>query len=101
LPKQQVSKRRFNCILLIQEAACANVQQVDVERNAINIRANRADSEYNSLQTEVSRQFSHGLFFRVAYTYGKDLDDASDVLQPSRRLRSTRQISPATVSART
>ena len=48
-------------------------------RGAINVRANRADSEYNSLQTEVSRQMSHGLFFRAAYTYGKDLDDASDV----------------------
>jgi outer membrane receptor protein involved in Fe transport len=56
-----------------------NGSRINPARNAINIRANRADSEYNSLQTEVSRQFSHGLFFRVAYTYGKDLDDASDV----------------------
>ena len=56
-----------------------NGARINPTRNAINLRANRADSEYNSLQTEVSRQFSHGLFFRVAYTYGKDLDDASDV----------------------
>ena len=56
-----------------------NGSRINAARNAINIRANRADAEYNSLQTEVSRQFSHGLFFRVAYTYGKDLDDASDV----------------------
>jgi outer membrane receptor protein involved in Fe transport len=56
-----------------------NGSRIDPTRNAINIRSNRADSEYNSLQTEVSRQFSKGLFFRVAYTYGKDLDDASDV----------------------
>jgi hypothetical protein len=56
-----------------------NGSRINPTRNAINIRGNRADSEYNSLQTEVSRQFSHGLFFRVAYTYGKDLDDASDV----------------------
>ena len=56
-----------------------NGSRINPARNAINIRANRADAEYNSLQTEVSRQFSHGLFFRVAYTYGKDLDDASDV----------------------
>lgn len=56
-----------------------NGSRINPTRNAINIRANRADSEYNSLQTEVTRQFSHGLFFRVAYTYGKDLDDASDV----------------------
>ena len=56
-----------------------NGSRINAARNAINIRANRADSSYNSLQTEVSRQFSRGLFFRVAYTYGKDLDDASDV----------------------
>jgi outer membrane receptor protein involved in Fe transport len=56
-----------------------NGSRINPARNAINLRANRADSEYNSLQTEVSRQFSRGLFFRVAYTYGKDLDDASDV----------------------
>ena len=56
-----------------------NGSRINADRNAINIRANRADSSYNSLQTEVSRQFSRGLFFRVAYTYGKDLDDASDV----------------------
>jgi hypothetical protein len=56
-----------------------NGSRINPGRGVINIRANRADSEYNSLQTEVSRQFSRGLFFRVAYTYGKDLDDASDV----------------------
>ena len=56
-----------------------NGSRINPTRNAINVRANRADSEYNSLQAEVSRQYSHGIFFRVAYTYGKDLDDASDV----------------------
>jgi outer membrane receptor protein involved in Fe transport len=56
-----------------------NGSRINPARNAINIRANRADSSYNSLQTEVSRQFSRSVFFRVAYTYGKDLDDASDV----------------------
>jgi hypothetical protein len=55
-----------------------NGSRINPARNAINVRANRADSEYNSLQTEVSRQFSRGVFFRVAYTYGKALDDASD-----------------------
>ena len=57
----------------------SNGSRLNPARNAINIRANRADSEYNSLQTEVSRQFSRGVFFRIAYTYGKALDDASDV----------------------
>src|SRR5260370_2150296 len=56
-----------------------NGSRINPTRNAINIRGNRADSEYNSLQTEVSRQLYHGLFFRAAYTYRKRLDDASDV----------------------
>jgi outer membrane receptor protein involved in Fe transport len=57
----------------------ATGKRINPARGVINIRANRADSEYNSLQTELSRQMSHGTFVRVAYTYGKDLDDASDV----------------------
>jgi len=56
-----------------------NGSRINPARNAINVRATRADSEYNSLQTEVSRQFSRGVFFRVADTSGKALDDASDV----------------------
>jgi outer membrane receptor protein involved in Fe transport len=53
--------------------------QIDPNRGPIDVRATRADSEYNSVQAEVSRQFSHGLFFLATYTYGKDLDDASEV----------------------
>lgn len=48
-------------------------------RNAINIRDNRGDSNYNSGQVEVSRGFSHGLLFRAVYTFAKNLDDSSEV----------------------
>ncbi|WP_263366971.1 TonB-dependent receptor [Edaphobacter bradus] len=48
-------------------------------RNAINIRDNRADSNYNAAQVEVSRNFVHGLFFRASYAFAKNLDDASEV----------------------
>jgi len=48
-------------------------------RGAINIRSNRGASNYNGLQTELARQFSHGLFLEVNYTFSKDLDDASEV----------------------
>lgn len=47
-------------------------------RNAINIRDNRADSNYNSGQVEVSRNF-RTLQFRGTYTLGKNLDDSSEV----------------------
>jgi outer membrane receptor protein involved in Fe transport len=48
-------------------------------RGVINIRDNRADSNYNSAQVEVSRRFTKGFFFRASYAYAKNLDDASEV----------------------
>ena len=53
--------------------------RINSSRGIINIRDNRADSNYNSVQVEASRSFSHGLGFTGAYTYGKDLDDSSEV----------------------
>jgi outer membrane receptor protein involved in Fe transport len=47
-------------------------------RNAINIRDNRGDSNYNSGQVEVSRAYK-SLTIRASYAFGKDLDDASEV----------------------
>jgi outer membrane receptor protein involved in Fe transport len=49
------------------------------DRGAIDIRENSAASQYDSVQTEVTRSFKHGLFVRGAYTYGKNLDDGSEV----------------------
>jgi outer membrane receptor protein involved in Fe transport len=48
-------------------------------RGAIVARGNFADSEYQSVQMEVSHDFRHGFFIRGAYTYGKNLDDGSEV----------------------
>ncbi len=57
-----------------------NNVRLNAARGAINIRGNRGDSEYESVQTNVSHQFSHGFFFLATYTFGKDLDDASEVI---------------------
>ena len=56
-----------------------NGVRLDPARNAITVRDNGADSYYNSGQLEVARRFTHGISFRGVYTYGKDLDDASEV----------------------
>lgn len=53
--------------------------RINPARNVINLRGNFATSEYNSLQAELSRSFSRGITFRAAYTYSKDLDNASEV----------------------
>jgi hypothetical protein len=56
-----------------------NGARINPSRGVINIRDNRADSQYHSMQVQVDRAFSKGLFFRMAYTYGKLLDDSSEV----------------------
>ena len=49
------------------------------DRGAINARANSAASQYDSIQVDVTRQFAKGFFLRAAYTFGKNLDDGSEV----------------------
>jgi outer membrane receptor protein involved in Fe transport len=56
-----------------------NGARLNTARGAITVRDNGGDSNYNSGQLEVSRSFTHGLFFRATYTYSKNLDDASEV----------------------
>jgi hypothetical protein len=47
-----------------------------------NLVASIAQSNYNSLQTTLNKQFSHGMSFQVNYTYAHAIDDASDAFQP-------------------
>ena len=56
-----------------------NGARVNSSRGIVNARTNGADSAYNSIQTEVSHNFTHGLMVRGTYTYGKDLDNGSEV----------------------
>jgi outer membrane receptor protein involved in Fe transport len=53
--------------------------RLNTTRNNIVLRQNSADSNYNSLQIEASHGFSHGFLIRTNYTYGKDLDDGSEI----------------------
>ena len=53
--------------------------RLNPDRGAIDGRANTAASQYDSLQVDVTRQFARGLFFRGAYTYGKNFDNGSEV----------------------
>ncbi len=57
----------------------AATARLNPARGVINLRGNFATSEYNSLQAELSRAFSRGITFRAAYTYSKDLDNASEI----------------------
>ena len=54
-------------------------ERIIPDRGAIDVRENSAASQYDSIQTEVTREFKHGLFVRGSYTFGKNLDDGSEV----------------------
>jgi len=54
-------------------------ERINPNRGAINARINDGVSNYNGLETEVSHQFTHGLFVTANYVYSKTLDDSSEV----------------------
>jgi hypothetical protein len=47
-----------------------------------NTVASVANSNYNGLQTTLTRQFSHGMGFQLNYTWSHAIDDASDPFRP-------------------
>jgi hypothetical protein len=53
--------------------------RLNPDRGAINTRGNYADSIYHGVTTDVSHDFSHGLFVRGTYTFSKAMDDGSEV----------------------
>ncbi|MGA7027396.1 MAG: TonB-dependent receptor [Candidatus Acidiferrales bacterium] len=44
--------------------------------------ASIAQSNYNALQTTITRQFAHGMSFQANYTWAHAIDDASDAFLP-------------------
>jgi hypothetical protein len=54
-------------------------ERLNPDRGAIITRGNYADSIYHGVTTDVSHDFSHGLFVRGTYTFSKAMDDGSEV----------------------
>jgi len=57
--------------------------RVDPTRGVIRMRANTAESWYNSLQTGIEKRMSGGLSAAVHYTWSRYLDTASEIFNPS------------------
>jgi hypothetical protein len=57
--------------------------RVDPTRGVIRLRANSAESWYNSLQTGLEKRMSGGLSASVHYTWSRYLDTASEIFNPS------------------
>ena len=53
--------------------------RLNTTRGAVTARINDGISNYNSIQVEVSRQFTHGFYLTSNYIYGKTLDNSSEV----------------------
>lgn len=53
--------------------------RLDPLQGARNIRTNGGNSKYHSGQLNVSRRFTSGITFNVAYTRSKNLDNSSDI----------------------
>ena len=56
---------------------------MDPSRGVIRLRANTAESWYNSLQTGLEKRFSDGLSAGLHYTWSQFLDTASEIFNPS------------------
>jgi hypothetical protein len=60
-----------------------STQRVDPNRGVIRLRANTAESWYNSLQTQLDKRFSAGVSAGVHYTWSRFEDTASEIFNPS------------------
>ena len=60
-----------------------NGPRVDPSRGVIRMRANTAESWYNSLQTGLEKRMSGGLSAGMHYTWSQYLDTASEIFNPS------------------
>ena len=57
----------------------ASAERLFPTRGRIITRDNSGDSNYHGLWAELDRKFSKGLLFRASYTYGKAIDDSSEI----------------------
>lgn len=62
---------------------------------AVSLRANGVNSNYNSVQTNLAKRFSHGYTFTVAYAYSKSLDVGSNQPGFTDNLDRNRQYGPS------
>lgn len=60
-----------------------NGTRLNPARGAIATRTNSGDSNYHSLQTEITRDFRNGILLQVAYTWSKAIDNGSEVFSSS------------------
>ncbi len=54
--------------------------RIDPRFNVVQLLESSSNSIYNSFQMDISKRYSSGYLWNVAYTYGRSIDDGSDSL---------------------
>jgi hypothetical protein len=57
--------------------------RLNPDRGGIFARTNNGDSNYHALQAKLERAFRHGFLFRAGYTFGRSIDNGSEVFVTS------------------
>jgi hypothetical protein len=60
--------------------ATSRSDRLDGRYNVVGYLESSANSEYHGLQVEIQKRLSKGLFFNLAYSWSKAIDDNSDAL---------------------
>ncbi len=75
------STEQFTASLSCPFPPCINPLQRPISQlGAINVFESAASSTYEGITVSLRRRMAHGLYFRLAYTYGKAIDDGQDAL---------------------
>ncbi len=75
------STQQFTSSLTCPFPPCINPLQRPISQlGAINVFESAASSTYQGITLSVRRRMTHGLYFRLAYTYAKAIDDGQDAL---------------------
>ncbi len=74
-----VGSRAKNLYASQQYNYFSNGARLNPTRGQINVRDNSAESNYNSLQVDLTHAFSHGLQINGDYVFGKALDTGSEI----------------------
>ncbi len=61
----------------------SNGARLNTVRGQVNARGNFASSNYNSVQVDATHSFSRGFQVNATYTFGKDLDNGSEIFTTS------------------
>lgn len=68
--------------------------RIDSLQGSRNIRTNGGSSSFHSMQMSAQKRFSHGMQFMASYTFGRFIDNGSDIFSTANLNNTTNQVKP-------